>query len=326
MEYRFIGKTGVRVSPICLGTAFRGQTDENTSIRTIDRAIELGCNFIDTALYGGGVSETIVGKALKGKRDKVVLCTKIYGTLGNSPTNSGLTRINLIRGVEASLKRLQTDYLDLYLLHAFDPNSPVEEIVRTLDDLVHQGKVRYIGCSNWPVRKVVEALWISDKRNLASFVCLQYQYSLQTRWEFEPELAPLCREFGLGMMAYSPLAIGLLTGRFRRGVTPPEDSPWGLNPASGLSRTKYPFEEAVTEQLDQIVQELITVGKKYDKTPAQVAIAWILDHPEVTAPILGADHPDQVDEVFGAIGWTLEREDRATLDELSTPQLPRKYS
>ena len=326
MEYRYIGKTGIRVSPICLGTAFRGQTDENTCIRTIDRAIELGCNFIDTALYGGGVSEIIVGKALKGKRDNVVLCTKIYGTLGNSPTHNGQTRINLIRGVEASLKRLQTDYLDLYLLHAFDPHAPVEEIVRTLDDLVHQGKVRYIGCSNWPVRKIVEALWISDKRNLAPFVCLQYQYSLQTRWEFEPELAPLCREFGLGMIAYSPLAIGLLTGRFRRGVTPPEASPWGLNPAAGLSATKYPFEEAMTEQLDRIVQALIDIGQKYGKTPTQVALAWILDHPEITAPILGADQPDQVDEAFGAIGWTLEREDRVTLDELSVPVMPLKYA
>ena len=273
MDYRYIGRTGVRLSPICLGPAFRGQTDENTCIRTIDRAIELGCNFIDTAVYGRGVSETIVGKALKGKRDNVVLCTKIYSTLGSSPTHNGLTRINLLRGMEASLKRLQTDYLDLYLLHGFDPTAPVEEIVGTLDDLVHQGKVRYIGCSNWPVRKIVGALWICDKRNLASFVCLQYQYSLQNRWEFELELSPLCREFGFGMIAYSPVAMGFLTGRFRRGATPPEDSPWGLNPASGLSRGKFPFEEAMTEQIDRIVQALIDIGRNYGKTPTQVALA-----------------------------------------------------
>ena len=325
MEHRYLGKTGIQVSSICLGTAFRGQTDENTCIRTIDRALDLGCTFIDSGLYGNGKSELIVGKALKGKREEVVLCTKIFGTLGNSPTHTGLTRINLMRGVEASLKRLQTDYLDLYLLHAYDPKAQVEEVVRTLDDLVRQGKVRYTGCSNWPVRKIVEALWISDKRNLASFVCLQYQYSLLNRTEFEPDLAPLCQEFGLGSMTYSPLAIGLLSGRFRRGVTPPEDSPWGTNPAAGLSRTLYPFAEAMTEEADQIVQALIDLGGKYGKTPAQVAITWILDHPEVTAPILGADHPDQVDEAFGAVGWFLEREDRAKLDELSVPKLLPKY-
>lgn len=326
MEYRDLGKTGIQVSPICLGTAFRGQTDEATCMRTIDRALDSGCNFIDTALYGSGKSEILVGKALKGKRDNVVLCTKIFATLGNSPTHHGLTRINLVRGVEASLKRLQTDYLDLYLLHAYDSRAPVEEIVRTLDDMVRQGKVRYTGCSNWPVRKVVEALWISDKRNLAPFVCLQYQYNLLNRWEFEPELAPLCQEFGLGSMTYSPLAIGLLSGRFRRGTTPPADSPWGANPAAGLSRSQYPFAAAMNEQADQIVQALIDLGQKYGKTPAQIAIAWILDHPEVTAPILGADHPDQVDEAFGAVGWLLVRGDRAVLDELSTPKLPLKFA
>ncbi|MCC7262342.1 MAG: aldo/keto reductase [Candidatus Latescibacteria bacterium] len=326
MDYRYLGKTGIQVSAICLGTAFRGQTDENICIRTIDRALDLGCNFLDTALYGNGKSEQLVGRALRGKRDDVVLCTKIYGTLGNSPTHNGLTRINIMRGVEASLKRLQTDYLDLYLLHAYDPKAPVEEVVRTLDDLVRQGKVRYVGCSNWPVRKVVEALWISDKRNLAPFVCLQYQYSLLNRTEFEPDLAPLCVDFGLGSMTYSPLAIGLLSGRFRRGVTPPADSPWGADPAAGLSRTQYPFAEAMTEQADRIVQALIDLGAKYGKTPAQVAVAWILDHPEVTAPILGADHPDQVDDAFGATGWVLEREDRGWLDELSAPEVEAKYS
>lgn len=326
MDYRYLGKTGIQVSAICLGTAFRGQTDENVCIRTIDRALDLGCNFIDTALYGNGKSEQLLGRALKGKRDEVVLCTKVYGTLGSSPTHNGLTRINILRGVEASLKRLQTDHLDLYLLHSYDPKAPVEEIVRTLDDLVRQGKVRYVGCSNWPVRKVVEALWISDKRNLAPFVCLQYQYSLLNRTEFEPELAPLCLDFGLGSMTYSPLAIGLLSGRFRRGVAPPADSPWGAEPAAGLSRTKYPFAEAMTEQADRVVQALIDLGGKYGKTAAQVAVAWVLDHPEVTAPILGADNPEQVDEVFGATGWALEREDRANLDELSAPRLAAKFS
>ncbi|MBM3263330.1 MAG: aldo/keto reductase [candidate division Zixibacteria bacterium] len=326
MDYRFMGKTGLNVSSICLGTAFRGQVDEHVCIRVIDRAIGGGCTFIDTALYGSGRSETILGRALKGKRENIVLCTKIYGTLGDAPHHTGLTRVNLMRGVEASLKRLQTDYIDVYLLHAFDPNAPVEEVVRTLDDIVHQGKVRYIGCSNWPAYKIMEALWVSDRRNLAPFFCLQNQYSLLNRWEFEPELMPICRQHGLGMMAYSPLGLGLLTGRFRREVAPPEDSPWGSDPAPGLSRSKYPFEQAMTEQADNIIQTLIDMGAKYEKTPAQMAIAWVLDHPEVTAPILGADLPEHVDEALGAVGWTLEREDRALLDELSTPRMPLKFS
>ncbi|MBM3277319.1 MAG: aldo/keto reductase [Candidatus Handelsmanbacteria bacterium] len=326
MDFRYLGRTGIQVSAICLGTAFRGQTDENLCLRTIDRALDLGCNFIDTALYGEGRSEELVGRALKGRREEVVLCTKIFGTLGNDPNRVGLTRINILRGVEASLRRLRTDFLDLYLLHSYDPRAPVEEIVRTLDDLVRQGKVRHVGCSNWPVRKVVEALWVGDKRNLAPFVCLQYQYSLLNRTEFETELAPLCAEFGLGSMTYSPLAIGLLSGRFRRGTAPPADSPWGVDPAAGLSRSRYAFAEAMTEQADRIVAALIELGRKYGRTPSQVAIAWVLDHPEVTAPILGADLPEQVDDAFGATGWALEREDRARLDELSTPATPAKFS
>ena len=326
MDYRYLGKTGIKVSPICLGTAFRGQMDENVSIRTIERALDLGINFIDSALYGGGKSETLVGKALKGKRQNVILTTKIYGTIGNSPNHSGLSRVNLIRGVEASLKRLQTDYIDVYLCHAFDEHTALEETISTLNDIVKQGKVRYVGCSNFPVWKVMESLWISDRRNLESFVCLQYQYNLLNRTDLEPELMPLCRQFGLGMMAYSPLAIGLLTGRFRRGQPPPPGTPWSKDPVPGLARSTYPFEQAMTEQVDTIVQTLIDLGEKYDKTPAQVAVAWIIDHDEITAPILGADIPEHVEEVVGASGWVLEPEDRDALDLVSTPDSRQKYA
>ena len=326
MDYRYLGKTGLRVSPICVGTAFRGQKDEYTCIRTIEQAIELGLNFLDTALYGKGQSEIIVGKALKGKRDSAVITTKIFGTLGDGPNHQGLSRINLMQGVEASLQRLQTDYIDLYLMHAFDAHTPLEETLRALDDIIRQGKVRYIGCSNYPVWKVMESLWISDRRNLEEFVCLQYQYNLLNRADVEPELMPMCRELGLGLMTYSPLAIGLLTGRFRRGQAPPSDSPWGKNPGSGLSRSKYPFEEAMTGRVDRIVQTLIDLGAKYDRTPAQVAVAWILDHEEVTAPILGPDLPEHVEEAFGALGWRLEREDRALLDEISTPDPGHRHA
>ncbi len=326
MEYRYLGKTGLQVSPICLGTAFRGEVDEQSAVRVIQSSLDLGVNFIDSGMYGGGRSETIIGKALKGRRESAVMCTKIYGSSGSSPNNVGLSRLNLMQGVEASLQRLQTDYLDLYLMHAFDAGTPLEETLRALDDIVRQGKARYIGCSNFPAYKVMEALWTSDKRNLESFVCLQYNYSLLARWSTELELMPMARDFGLGIIAYSPLAIGLLTGRFRRGQTPPEDSPWGSNPRPGLSRSEYPFEEAMTEQLDDTVQSLIDIGKKQDKTPAQVALAWILDHEEITAPIIGADLPEHIEEACGAVGWTLDAEDRARLDEVSKPVMPNAYA
>lgn len=326
MEYRNLGKTGIKVSRICLGTAFRGQAEESTCIRVIERAIELGCNFIDTALYGNGKSETIVGKALKGKRDDIVLTTKVFGSLGTSPNHSGLSRLNLMRAVEGSLQRLQTDHIDLYLLHAFDPNTPFEETLRALDDMVRQGKVRYIGCSNFRVWKVMEALWISDRSNLERFVCIQSQYNLLNRHEIEPDLMPLCRQFGLGIMTYSPLAIGLLSGRFRRGQPPPPGTPWSPGPLSGLSPHKYNFEEAMTERVDRIVQTLIDIGVKHGKPPSQVAVAWILDHEEISAPILGADLPEQVDEVFGALDVQLEREERAVLDDVSTIEEPKTYA
>ncbi len=326
MEYRNLGKTGVKVSSICLGTAFRGQDDEKICIQVIDRAIDLGCNFIDTALYGQGRSETIVGKALKDKRDHIVLCTKVFALLGNSPNHSGLSRLNLMRAIEDSLKRLRTDHIDLYLLHRFDPETPLEETLRALDDMVRKGKVRYIGCSRFSAWKIMEALWTSDVRRLDPFVCIQNQYNLLNRRELEPDLMPLCREHGLGILVYSPLAIGLLSGRFRRGQEPPANTPWGKGSLRGLSPSKYDFEAAMTERADRIVQTLIDIGAKHGKTPAQVAVAWLLDHEEVSALIHGADLPEQVDEVFGAADWRLASESRATLDEVSKVDEPKKYA
>ena len=328
MKYRPLGHTGVKLSALCLGTAFRAQDDEQICIQVIDRALDFGCNFIDTAFYGEGRSETVVGKAIKDKREEVFLCTKIFGTRHPSPNHNGLTRLNLVRGVEDSLNRLQTDHIDLYLLHSFDPNTPLEETLRALDDMVRSGKVRYIGCSNFSAWKIVEALWQSDRRNLARFVCIQDQYNLLNRWEIEPDLMPLCREHGIGIMTYSPLAIGLLTGQFRRGQAPPPgNNPWNKKePGRGFSAHKYDFETAMTERVDRIVQTLIDIGSRHDRTPAQIAIAWILDHPEVTAPILGADQPEQVDEAFQAVEWHLPTEERQALDEVSQVDMPAKWA
>ena len=327
MEYRNLGHTGVKVSEICLGTAFRAQDDEQLCIEVIDRAIDLGCNFIDSAFYGEGRSEAVVGKAIRDKRQELVLCTKIFGTRYQDPNNSGLTRLNLMRGVEDSLTRLQTDYIDLYLLHTFDAGTPLEETLGALDDMVRAGKVRYIGCSNFRAWKIVEALWQSDRRNLARFVCIQNQYNLLNRWELEPDLMPLCREHGLGIMSYSPLAIGLLSGQFRRGQDPPPGNhPWSTEEGRGFSAHKYDFKIAMTERVDQIVQTLIEIGTRHNRTPAQVAIAWILDHPEITAPILGADQPEHVDEAFAALAWHLPPEERRVLDEVSTVEMPAKWA
>ena len=327
MHYRPLGNTGVKVSELCLGTAFRGQDDEQTCIRVIDRALDLGCNFIDSAFYGQGRSETVVGKTIKDKREDVFLCTKIFGTRHPEPNNSGLTRLNLIRGVEDSLTRLQTDHIDLYLLHSFDPNTPLEETLSALDDMVRSGKIRYIGCSNFSAWKIIEALWQSDKRNLARFVCIQNQYNLLNRWEIEPDLMPLCGEHDIGIMTYSPLAIGLLTGKFRRGQTPPPgNTPWNKEEGHGFSAHKYDLETAMTERVDQIVQTLADVGARHGRTPAQVAIAWILDHPEITAPILGADLPEQVDEAFEVVQWRLPADERQTLDEASQVKTPDTWA
>ncbi|HJP31873.1 MAG TPA: aldo/keto reductase [Candidatus Latescibacteria bacterium] len=327
MQYRKLGNTGVKVSEICLGTAFRGQDDEQQCIRTIDRAIDLGCNFVDSAFYGEGRAETVLGKAIAAKRQQVVLCTKIYGTRYGDANSNNLTRLNLMRGIEDSLTRLNTEYIDLYLLHSFDAGTPLEETLRALDDLVRTGKVRYIGCSNFRAWKVLEALWTSDRRNLARFVCIQDQYNLLNRWELEPDLMPLCEEHGLGITAYSPLAIGLLTGRFRRGQAPPAGNhPWSKEEGHGFSAHKYDFDAAMTERVDRIVQALIDAGARHDRTPTQVAIAWILDHPQVTAPILGADSPEQVDEAFAALDWCLPPEERVILDGVSEVKMPAKWA
>ena len=326
VAYRNLGRTGLKVSQICLGTAFRGQADENTCIRVIDRAIDLGCNFIDTALYGGGQSETFVGKALKDKRDDIVLCTKVFGSIGNSPNHVGLSRLNLLRALEDSLRRLQTDYVDLYLMHAFDANTPLEETLRAVDDMVRQGKVRYIGCSRFPAWKVMESLWISDVHNWEKLVCIQNQYNLLNRGEIEAELIPLCEQFGLGIMTFSPLAIGLLTGKFRRGQTPPPGTPWSEEKLEGLSPGKYNFKEAMTGRVDRIIQTLIEISAKHGQTPAQIAIAWVLAQDQISAPILGADLPEHVDEIFAGLNCQLDSEDLASLDQVSRVEPIQRYA
>ncbi|MBM3277529.1 MAG: aldo/keto reductase [Candidatus Handelsmanbacteria bacterium] len=319
MEYRKLGQAGVKVSRICLGTAFRafwnGQSDEGTCIKVIEKAIELGCNFLDCAnYYFGGRCEEVLGRAVAGmgKRDDLFITSKVWSPIGEGPNDRGLSRFHIMREVERSLKRLRLDHLDLYLLHNWDAETPLEETLRAMDDLVRQGKARYVGACNFSAAQAVEALWVAQAGGYDPLACLQNHYNLLHRQECEPELLPRCRRHGLGMMTYSPLAIGLLSGRFRRGQTPPPNTPW--------SGGQYDFEKTMTPRADRVVQTLIDLAAARDATPAQVAIAWILDHPEISAPIIGPDYPEQVEEVFGALELKLTLEERAALDQASAEE------
>ena len=326
MDYRKLGSCGVKVSPICLGTAFRafmrGRTDEQTCIDVIKCAVDFGVNFIDCAnFYSLGGSEEILGKALKelkGKRDDLVLTSKVYSRIGEGPNDRGLSRYHIMREIDRSLRRLQTDRIDIYLLHHFDPDTPLEETLWTMDDLVRQGKIRYIGYCNFTAAQVVEALWTCDRRGLTPPACLQNQYNLLHRREIEPEILPRCWQHGLGMMTFSPLAVGLLTGIYRRGQQPPTDSLWGQDTGR--------FEKIMTERIEEIVRTLVDIGADHGITPAQVAIAWILDHPEVTSAIIGPDLPEHVEEVCGAVNWHLPDDARQRLDDVSGMELPGKYA
>ena len=317
MEYIQLGRLGVRVSRICLGTAFRGQRDDGVAMRVIDRAIDLGCNFIDCAnFYGRGRSETVLGRAIRDKRDDLFLTTKVWSRMGPGPNDAGSSRYHIAREVERSLGRLGTDRIDLYLLHSWDPDSPLDETLRAMDDLVRQGKVLYVGACNFTAAQAVEGLWTADRLGLDAFACLQNEYNLLHRWEIEAELLALVRRRGLGMMTYSPLAVGLLTGRFRRGQPPPPGSHWA---------GRQDFDQTMSERTDGVVQTLVDIGSRHGRTPAQVALAWLLDHPEVTAPMIGPDRPEHVDETLAAVDWQLPSEDRATLDAVTKVELSRQY-
>jgi len=316
MNYRRLGKTGVKVSRLCLGVGIRGQMDESRFARTIHRAIDLGCNFIDCAnSYGGGRSETLLGQAIKGKRDDLVITSKVWTRIGPGPNDKGLSRYHIMREVERSLTKLQTDRIDIYYLHNVDPETELAETLRTMEDLVRQGKVRYVGASNYGAAQIVDLLWTADRLDLEPIVCLQNQYNMLHRWKMEPEVLGICRRYGLGLMTYSPLAIGLLSGLFRHGAAPPADTPW----------TAERLHKFMHEQTDHVIQTLCDLAAARNATPAQMAVAWVLDHPEVTAPIVGADRPEYVDDVFGALEITLSREERQILDGVSQWETPKRY-
>lgn len=309
MEYRNFGTAGIKISPVCMGTAFRGRPGDATCRTAIERALDLGVNFVDCAnTYQNGRSEQLVGEVLKGRRDQVVLSTKAGEPVGDGPNDRGLSRDHILREVDNSLRRLQTDYIDIYLLHHPDPTTPIEETLGVLDQLHRQGKVRYLGCCNFAAWQVCKARSLSHQEHLASLSVVQNPYHLLDR-SLEKEMIPFGAEEGVGIMVYSPLAVGLLTGRFRHGEPPPPDTSWAKRPER--------FEKRMSPQADRVVEALLDIGQERGKTPAQVAIAWLLSRPAISTVIMGPDHPDQVDENLGAVGWSLSDEEQAKLDAAS---------
>ena len=317
MEYVNFGNAGVKVSQLAFGLGLRGQPDELEAQRVIEHAFELGINFIDCAnLYGPnddraniGQSEVVLGKALKGKRDNVVITTKVAAAIGSGPNDEGLSRYHVMREVERSLKRLDTDYIDIYLVHCFDQFTPLEETIRTLDDLVHMGKVRYVGCCNYAAWQVCKSLWIADRINAVPYICVQNLYNLLNR-QMEMEMFSLIRDMSLGAMAFSPLAVGLLSGIYSPERPPPVGSLFA-------TRNREDFPRMMEENVTQVISAVNRLASELDKTPAQLALAWVLSHPEITVAITGADTIENLNNNVGAIGWELDDNVRDQLDSVS---------
>lgn len=317
MDYINFGSAGVKVSRLALGLGLRGQSDEAEAARLIDCAIDAGINLIDCAnIYGPmdsraniGRSEIVLGKVIKGKRDDLVITSKVASATGPGPNDRGLSRFHILREVERSLKRLDTDHIDVYLVHVFDETTPLEETVRALDDLVRSGKVRYIGCCNYKAWQVCRALWIADSLHAAPFMCVQNPYSLLNR-ALENEMFGLVRDRGLGVMAYSPLAVGLLSGAYVPEQPAPAGSLWGTQRADR-------YASMMAGETGGVIGRVLELANELGKTPAQLAIAWVLSHPEVTVAITGADTVEQLENNLGGVGWTLDADVRAELDAVS---------
>lgn len=326
MKIRRLGRTGLKVTEVCLGTmTFGHQCDEATSFAILDKAAERGVNFLDTAdVYPvppspetAGRTEEIVGRWLKGRRDRFVLATKCRMRVGPGPNDEGLSRGHVLRACEDSLRRLGTDYLDLYQTHSPDPDTPQEETLRALDDLVRQGKVRYLGCSNHPAWQVALGLGISARLNLARYDCVQPRYNVLYR-EIEAELLPLCRDQGLGVIAYNPLAGGFLSGRYRSPDEVPPGTRFSLGPTGELYRQRY-WQKAQFEAVEVLRRRFEPRGLSL----VTVAVSWVLGQPGVTSAIVGASKPEQLDASLAAVDLTLDAEDRDALN-LAWYSLPRR--
>ena len=318
MQYKKMGRTGLKISEITLGTMIFGQqVDEAESLKIMDLAFEKGINSFDTADgYAGGRSEEIVGKALKNKRHAVVLASKVYSKQGPGPNDSGLSREHILQAVENSLRRLGTDYLDIYYAHHPDPATPIEETLRAFDSLVQQGKVRYAACSNYRAGQLVRALAVSEQRNLARFDCIQTVYNLITR-DIEAELLPTCADEGVGVVVYNPLAGGLLTGKHIGNQPPPADTRFGQNPIY-LERYWSPVNFTAVEHLKQI-------AAANNRKPAQFALAWVLGNPGIASAIVGASSAAQLAENLGALDVKLSPDETKACDDVWLELRPPRF-
>jgi aryl-alcohol dehydrogenase-like predicted oxidoreductase len=313
MDHRLLGRTGVRVSPLCLGTMmFGAQTSEADSIRIIHKALDAGINFVDTAdMYGAGESERVVGKAIRERRASVVLASKGRNKMGEGPNDWGASRLHLRQALDASLQRLETDYIDLYYVHAPDYNTPIDESLRFLDDAIRQGKILYPACSNFRAWRVCEALWTSDKLNLARFAAVQPLYNLVNR-DIEVELLPLCQAHGLGVVSYSPLARGILTAKYKPG----EAFPIGSRAARSDVRMR---QAELRDESLAISQQLAAHCQQKGVAPSQFALAWCLANPIMTSIILGPRTMEQFDDNLAALSVQFTPDDEAFVDQLVPP-------
>ena len=317
MDYRKLGRTGLKVSPLCMGTMqFGWSVNEADTHRILSTTIDAGINFIDTAdIYSkwvdgnpGGVSETFIGNWMKKNkipRDQIVLATKVRGEMGKGPNDQGLSRVHIINAVEASMRRLQTDYIDLYQSHWTDDDTPIEETLRAFDDLVKQGKVRYVGASNYAAWELTQALWTSDKHNLVSYDSFQPHYNLIHRDEFERELRAVCLAYDIAVIPYSPLAGGFLTGKYRRNEPLPESKR-----AEGRKR-------AMTDKNFTLIEEMEVIALRHKASISQIALAWMLADPVITSPIIGATSIEQLNENLGALTVKLAADEMTLLDKLT---------
>ena len=313
MDYRLFGRTGVRVSPLCLGAMnFGGATDEADSIRILHAALDAGINFIDTAnVYNAGESEIVVGKALAGQRDKVFLATKVHGKMGEGPNDQGNSRLHIMRACEDSLRRLNTDWIDLYQIHRPSPDIPIDETLGALTELVRAGKVRYVGCSTHPAWMVMEALAVSEKYGFARYMSEQPPYNLLDR-RIENELVPLAQRYNLALIPWAPLAQGVLAGRYAAGQPAPVDSRAGRQPGSV-------YAQRVTPRGIETGEKFATLARDHGKTPGQLALLWCKDQPGITAPIVGPRTLEQLQELLPVLDMTLTDPERAACDDLNPP-------
>ena len=316
MEYRRLGRSGLKVSEICLGTmTFGNGADEAESARMVDAAFDAGVNFFDTAdAYVNGVSEAMLGKALKGRRSDAVVASKVFNPMGGRPNDSGMSRLHIKQAVEDSLRRLQTDYIDIYYIHHVDVQTPLEEMLRAFEDLVRQGKILYTACSNYEAWRLMEALWLSDSHGWARFAAYQPQYSLVVR-DIDEEIVPACEAKGLGVVAWSPLASGYLAGKYKPGH---------LEAQGTRSAQRRGFHgRLLGPNHAGVLQTLLDTARDINRSPAQTALRWVMDQPFMTSAIVGARNAGQLDETLAAGGWRLAADALERLNKVSAR--PHRY-